>query len=42
MNEYLEVHDILTTLRNTILLLGTRITQINTGVKTKKLVEIKP
>jgi len=42
MNEYLEVHDILTTLRNTIKLLSTRIMQINTGVRTKKQVDFKP
>jgi hypothetical protein len=42
MNEYLEVHDILTTLRNTIKLLSTRIMQINTGVRTKKQVDLKP
>jgi hypothetical protein len=36
MNEYLEVHDTLTKMRNTIKLLMTRIMHINTGVKTLK------
>lgn len=42
MNEYLEVHDILTTLRNTIKSLIKRIMQINTGVRTRNQVDFRP
>jgi hypothetical protein len=42
MNEYLEVQDILKTVRKTIMDLFTRIMQINSGVRTKKQVDFKP
>jgi hypothetical protein len=42
MNEYLEVHDMLTTLRQSINELIKRIMQIYNGVRTKKQVGLKP